>query len=285
VTEKPLAFLSLIRVLETAIGHKTKYALLDPFPCTTLQDGRPDLISIQNAGKIIAGHVGLNDLTFVISVTKQDPSIAGHIELRYGEPEVSVEISGDICIYKDAVLATLCHEISHKFLHVNGIRHGTVQVEQEFLTDVAAVYLGMGKIMLNGCECQSSYRHREGSKTTTTTHTRRTGYISRECFAFVYQLICTMRQIPPDQFLLGLSEPARQAMLDCEAQYQDWFMPDYHLPGVVEELCVGLRDQIEYGQTSLSRPDYTLRQAEKKLHELRASIRDSHKPLLEANEK
>jgi hypothetical protein len=99
--------------------------------------------------------VGLADLTFIIAVTLQDPSTAGHIELRYDSPDVFVEISRDTCGYKDAVLATLCHEICHEFLDSRGIRHGTVQVEQEFLTDVAAVYLGMAKIMLNGCECQS----------------------------------------------------------------------------------------------------------------------------------
>src|SRR5229473_3408433 len=134
MTEKPLAFLSLIKVLERAVGHKTKYAQLEPFACSTVSDGQPAIIPIQNAGKTIAQHAGLGDLTFIIAPVKTDPSTAGHIELRYGAPEVFVELSHDICEYKDAVLATLCHEIAHKFLHVNGIRHGTVQVEQEFLT-------------------------------------------------------------------------------------------------------------------------------------------------------
>ena len=141
--EKPLAFLSLIEVLEKAVGRNTSYALLEPFPCLTLRDGEPAIISIQNAGKIIAEHVGLSNLTFVVNVTLQDPSTAGHIELRDDSTAVFVEVSRDICGYRDAVLATLCHEICHKFLHARGIRHGTEQVEEEFLTDVAAVYLGM----------------------------------------------------------------------------------------------------------------------------------------------
>lgn len=248
-----------------------------------MQDGHPAFIPIQNAGKTIARHVGLGGLTFIISVTAQSPSTAGHIELRYGEQDVFVEISRDICAYKDAVLATLCHEVSHKFLHENRIRHGTTQVEQEFLTDVTAVYLGMGKIMLNGCECQSFSTKTEGGKTITTTHTLRTGYISRECFAFVYRLICEMRQIPSSQFLAGLSEPARQAVSACEQRYRHWFMPQYHLPGGIEDLCTSLRGEIEDSQISLAQRDYISRRVEERVRELSSCIRDSHKSLLEAS--
>jgi hypothetical protein len=68
--------------------------------------------------------VGLGDLTFIIAVTSQGPTTAGHIELTYRKPEVYVEISQDICGYKDSVLATLSHEIAHKFLHRHGIYKG-----------------------------------------------------------------------------------------------------------------------------------------------------------------
>jgi hypothetical protein len=77
VTEKPLAFLSLIKTLESTVGHKTTYAQLDPFPCITSEHGEPALIPIQHAGKIIARHAGLGNLTFIISPTTLDPSTAG----------------------------------------------------------------------------------------------------------------------------------------------------------------------------------------------------------------
>ncbi len=121
--EKPLAFLSLVKVLETAVGNQTGYNLLDPFPCVTLEGGKPASLAIQRAAKIIAEHVGLNGLTFIVAVTTHQPDTGGHIELRYDSSEVFVEISHDICSFKDAVLATLCHEISHKFLHAHRIKH------------------------------------------------------------------------------------------------------------------------------------------------------------------
>jgi hypothetical protein len=58
---------------------------------------------------------------------------------------VFLEVATDICGYKDPVLATLCHELCHKYLHVHWNRHGFDQIEQEYLTDVTAVYLGLGK--------------------------------------------------------------------------------------------------------------------------------------------
>ncbi len=277
--------MSLIEVLEKAVGRNTGYAILEPFPCTTADDGEPAVVSIQNAGKIIAEHTGLADLTFVIAVTSQGPSTSGHIELRYDSPDVFVEISQDICGYKDAVLATLCHEISHKFLHAHGIRHGTVQVEQEFLTDVAAVYLGMGKIMLNGCECQSVRTGTTGGKQTTTTHTLRVGYISRECFAFVYRLVCQMRQIPSEHFLAGLSPAALQAVALCEQAYGQWFTPEYHTPDGIAELVNTLRQQVVDTQACAATRGQTLRNALRKVEVLDSHVRDSHQLLFEAEAK
>jgi hypothetical protein len=285
VTEKPLAFLSLIKTLESAVGHKTSYALLDPFPCITSENSKPALIPIQHAGKTIARHAGMDNLTFIISPTTLDPSTAGHIELRYGDPDVFVEISRSICMFKDAVLATLCHEVSHKFLHTNGIRHGNMQIEQEFLTDVATVYLGMGKIMLNGCECQRSEIRTEGRKTITTTHTLRTGYISRECFAFVYRLVCAMRRIPATQFLAGLSEEAKNSIAVCEQEYGNWFKAEYHSQEEVARLCKSLQNEVEECQTQSASCEYTLRRAGEAIHAMHSSIRESHKPLVEADQK
>jgi hypothetical protein len=280
--EKPLAFLSLIEVLETAVGRTTSYSLLEPFPCITFNDYQPAIASIQNAGKIIADHVGLTNLTFVIAVTSQDPSTAGHIELRYDSSNVFVEISQDICGYKDAVLATLCHEICHKFLHARGIRHGAVQVEQEFLTDVAAVYLGMGKIMLNGCECQSSRTETLNGRKTTTTHTLRVGYISRECFAFVYRLVCQMRQIPSEHFLAGLSPAAAEAVGACEWKYGQWLKPEYHTPDGIAAPALSLRGQIVDRQTCAAKCDQTRRELGQKIELLSSRVRDSHKLLFDA---
>jgi hypothetical protein len=284
MTEKPLAFLALVKMLEEAVGQRTSCALLDPFPCKTLETGRPAIVTIQNAGRIISQHIGLTDYVFVVSVTAQKPDTAGHIELDHGGREVFVEISPEICQHKDAVLATLSHELSHKFLHLHGIRNGIVHIEQEFLTDVTAVYLGLGKIMLNGCECQSVQEWNEGGGKRTRSHTLQTGYISRECFAFVYRLICEMRGISSETFLSGLSAPAREEVLSCERNYADWFKPELRSSEGIATLLESLDSLLSNCQDKAASHHRAIRRIEGSLGVARAGINDAHRPIAEGKQ-
>jgi hypothetical protein len=280
--EKPLAFLSLVKLLEEAVGEEAKYTFLDPFPCRSIEAGRPQIIAIQNAGKIISQHLGMADHVFVISVVAQKENTAGHNELDHSGREVFVEISPEICKYNDAVLATLSHELSHKFLHLHGIRNGALPIEQEFLTDVTAVYLGLGKIMVNGCECRSTRELATNGRTTTETHTLRTGYISRECFAFVYRLICAMRGIPSKAFLGGLSTEGREAVLKCEREYADWFQSEFRSREGVAALVDSLEDAVSNWQNNAASRHLAVRRLEGGLGAARKCINDSHQPILEA---
>lgn len=282
MTEKPLAFLSLVKLLESTVGHATGYSMLDPFPCVTLEAGEPAIIPIQKAGKTIAQHMGLGDLTFVISITTHDKNTAGHIELNRDGSDVFVELAPDICGYKDAVLATLCHELSHKYLHVHGIKHGIDKIEQEFLTDVTAVYVGLGKIMLNGCECQSSRSRMEGGRKVTTTHTLKTGYISRECFAFVYRLVCAMRDIAREEFMKGLTTPARDAISNCERDYPNWFNPEFRNSDEMGRISEHLREMVMACQERAAEHNQLVRRFEESIKAIFITLRESHKPLKEA---
>ena len=283
VSERPTSFLPIVEILETRAGDGARN-LLEPFACAPLKAGQPDILNIQDAGKVIAKHIGLSDLTFIIAVTTQAPSVAGHIELRYGSSQVFIEISRDVCEYKDAVLSTLSHELSHKFLHANSIRFGSTQLEQELLTDVTAVYLGMGKIMLNGCECRSSEAVERAGTRTKTTHTLRTGYLSRDSFAFVYRLICAMRQTPAEEILSGLSQAARQAVTACERKYEDFFNSEYHTFAGSTAVTENLQRSILDCQEQLAQQEKTARRAGEKLAILRAAIGESHRPLREATD-
>jgi hypothetical protein len=46
VTEDPQAFVSLIKGLEIAVGNKSAYPILEPFPCQAFRNGQLDLIAI-----------------------------------------------------------------------------------------------------------------------------------------------------------------------------------------------------------------------------------------------
>ena len=53
--------------LEKRIGAKTKYQILEPFSI-----GVVDIVTIQNAAKVVANFIGLNELSFIVLITKQD---------------------------------------------------------------------------------------------------------------------------------------------------------------------------------------------------------------------
>ena len=221
---------------------------------------------------------------FVIAVTAQEPNTAAHIELDRSGRDVFVELSPAICEYKDAVLATLCHELSHKFLYQRGIRNGTVAIEQELLTDVTAVYLGLGTIMLNGCECKSSQQRTQSGRTSTETHTLKTGYISRDCFAFVYRLVCAMRGIPRETFLSSLSAAAREAVQSAESKYADWFNPDLRNSDGAAMMSDALQKLVEACQDDSAGRHHILRRSDERLRAIKTSINQSHMPLVKAQQ-
>jgi len=80
-----------VTLLEKSLGTKIQYQILDPFPLYS-----KDIVGIQNAGKIIAEFIGLSDYIFVISINKLEKNTGGHIELKYGNKQVFIEISEEI---------------------------------------------------------------------------------------------------------------------------------------------------------------------------------------------
>ena len=139
-----------VAFLEKSLGIKTQYQILDPFPLYS-----KDIIGIQNVGKIIANFIGLSDYAFVISINKLEKNTGGRIGLEYGKKQVFIEISEEILKFKDAILA---HEITHGYLYINNISFSN-KYENEILTDIAAIFFGFGKLMLNGSENEDTWKN------------------------------------------------------------------------------------------------------------------------------
>ena len=136
--------------LKEKLGQKVSYKALEPF-----YFDYKDIISIQKCAKFIASFVGLEGFIFIVVVVNQKKGIGGHIELNYGSKDVFIEISEEIMESREAVLAVLAHEITHQYLYYNKVTIGSssfLVYENEILIDIATVFLGMGKIMLNGCK-------------------------------------------------------------------------------------------------------------------------------------
>ena len=230
-------YLSKIILLEKQIGAKVGYKSLEPFWVPGTQLG--DILKLQGVAKEIADFVGLGGLTFVVSITKQKANVAGHVELNYSGNNVFVEVSEDMREFEDAIVATLAHEITHKYMQINGITAGTGlahDYENEVLTDITGVFLGLGKLMLNGAEEEKTHQEKKFDGTHYVTETRRCGYLSRQQLAFVYRLVCAMRGISKQDMLSNLSPAAKDAVLYCHREYHGYFDPKFQTDNFRDEV-------------------------------------------------
>ena len=257
-----------LRLLEESVGDKRKRQPLEPFHLDPT-----DATSVEDAARHIGEFIGLPGYRFVISFYSLHEHTAGTIELR---DDVKVRAGGielrasfgDVCFIRlaktirqsaNAVHATLAHEITHKYLQVNRVpsnsdlRHGFVD---EILTDIASVWLGLGKLVLNGCESDSVHTDWSGTRTAMT-H-QHVGYLTRIQFALVYLLVSANSGLSEQTYENGLGADALTALRLVRRQLHegsDWpdrFMGDLRPRAVGEERLKPLNEAT--ASTGTSRP-------------------------------
>jgi len=181
-----------------------------------------DIIGIQNAGKIIAGFIGLSDYIFVIRINKLEKDIGGHIKIEHGKKEILIEISEEILKFNDTILTILAHEITHEYLYINNVSFSN-EYENEILTDIAAIFLGFGKLMLNGMENENIWKNYYFGGSTTIKDKLGVGYLDRSKMAFIYLLVCNMRNISEKKYMLNLSKKSIQLLEESKKDYRYLF--------------------------------------------------------------
>jgi len=246
-------YIEKLVLLEKRVGAKTSYEIFEPVAFVA-----SDIVQIQNIATMIANFIGLNGLTFVISRVKQKDTVGGNIELTEKSEGVFVEISDDIAQSQDSILAVLAHEITHKYLSVNNITVGVgpfYTYENEILTDITSVFLGLGKLMLNGCDITSQEQHQVASGTQTITHRVKCGYLDQEQLAFVYRLVCAMRGISEKEMLSNLSTTALTCISMHNIQQDDFFNTQFN--------------NREYGTKQLNTIFDDIRRKQNRLEEIR----------------
>lgn len=199
-----------ITYLESKLGKKVSYEILEPFSVDA-----NCILDIQSAGRRIANFLGLTGYTFIIGKFGLKRNEGGNIELEHHCKDVFIEISDIVAEHEEAVLATLAHEITHKYMHLHKISCGNSQMQQnenEILTDITAVYLGLGKLMINGCKTEKTVRTHNRINKISKTLKLEVGYLKMDELGFVYRLICSMRDISKREMLLNISKEGKAAI-------------------------------------------------------------------------
>tara|TARA_Y100000589_G_scaffold285141_1_gene284454 strand:+ start:629 stop:1297 length:669 start_codon:yes stop_codon:yes gene_type:complete len=191
--------------LEKVCGKYCHHKIFDP---KTLPENIPDEVGIQNITKVMAEFIGMNEFIFIVSFTKLG-SAAGQISLSVNrDKNVFIEIQRDKIKCAKQFFAILAHELAHQYLHIRYIDEPN-ELENERLTDVCAVYVGFGKLLLNGYLTNERETSAEGEIVTT----YKGGYLTFAELAFVYREVCKMRKIAVSEYSSGLSIEAREEVL------------------------------------------------------------------------
>lgn len=234
-------------LLESRLSLPLGRSLMEPF------DWRSDVgdvfADLQLLARNIATFVGSTDMTFAVAIAKQRRDIAGHIEMLRNRGEVFVEVDTDLLRHPASVPAVICHEVMHKVLYEAGIWLDDAS-ENEKLTDIACVYAGLGKVMLNGCV--SSDRDSEGRERGFSV-----GYVSRDGLAFGHAVVCKMRNIASEQADLYLTTEAVEAVRYWRAQ----LTPLSEVLGGETQLQSNLEEIIDNTQSTLCEKERDLRLA------------------------
>jgi hypothetical protein len=98
--------------------------------------------------------------------------------------------------------ALLAHEVTHHYLHRASFR-STDRDENERLTDLAAVFLGFGKLMLNGADVRYDAKKKAPIKKPV-----KLGYLTMADLACAYDKVCCLNGVSTTEWTTHLSAEA-----------------------------------------------------------------------------
>ncbi|MEW5911336.1 MAG: hypothetical protein AB1814_02185 [Thermodesulfobacteriota bacterium] len=149
----------------------------DPTPRFYMSLRRQTNIALNEALMQLGGHIHVPILP---SILYSEIDEGGQIIFdKY--KQCSILISSEISDKPELVAAIMAHELAHYYLMIKGIGLSSLS-DNEQLTDVATVFLGLGKLTLNG------FRDTKGLRSLV-------GYLSSEEVGILICRICTFRNI------------------------------------------------------------------------------------------
>ncbi len=176
------------------------------------QDG---IMRLEQIAQAMMMHVGLYGYEPVIKYDHLDTNTGGFIKLNNNsDNKVYITISDDLPTHFEIKYAILAHEICHKLLYTHNCYFPDMGDYNESLTDISTIYVGFGKLTLNGCIVISHQWNRVFDLTTSNPSlqqsriTYNTGYLSLEQYAMAYRLVCHVNHIPKEDYEAGLDQEA-----------------------------------------------------------------------------
>lgn len=189
-------------ILLEELGREVAQEFLDPKSLNFKNTS--DNHAIDSIANKIADFLGLPNKIHV-NIDDLSTGIAGSIRPT-SDYNVTINLSKRSLKMRDAVLGILAHELTHQYLFSRGIdlSHKSI-LDNELLTDIAAIYLGLGNLILNGHRNEK----KEYNNKQEITHKMEIGYVKTHYLGFVYKIICNMRNIPETVYNKQLSSQSK----------------------------------------------------------------------------
>ncbi|MCZ2108680.1 MAG: hypothetical protein LC118_03805 [Dehalococcoidia bacterium] len=197
-----------------------------------------DIVDVNRGAGQMMRFMGIDTVTPLISFARQADGVAGHVEFGHGVPGIA-PIELDPSLRSDArkTWRVIAHELAHVYLRTHCIDIDTGNQDwdgrhREYLTETAAIFAGLGKVMLNAGPLRGTY-------------------LGLWDLAFIYSSVCTMRGISSADSETGIVDSQALGQLRQIRTDYRWLLsaspgslPQHGDRAEVDRLVTRLRQQL-----------------------------------------
>lgn len=240
-------FIHKLIMLEERLGSKVYHRFLEPQSLKL--ENTYDNDELDRVANEIARFLRLRQRIHV-NIDNLPHKVGGNIALT-SDYDITINVEYSLLKIADSVLAVLAHELTHLYLFNHTIDLSKKSVlDNELLTDIAAIYLGLGKLILNGHRTEKKYEV-DNKEYTYKLHV---GYVKTHYLGFVYKTICDMRNIPENVYNENLSPQGKiyitQAMTHNE--FSNYLNKNFYDENIIKKTLANIKEIIHSIQIILS---------------------------------
>jgi len=194
--------LELLTTLEKAAGVRAHYRILDSPPLVSL-----DLSSIHTVARVLSDWIGLRNAIFNITLVADDqpPRL---VRIDPDQEEFAMELPAGALATTDCALAIIARQVARAYLITSNIAGSSIDPARTggSLADVTAIFLGMGKLLLNA-PAAGQVSLRPGKRIPDEAQPLSATYL-----AFTHRVVCSMRGLDWSRHAGGISQEGIAAL-------------------------------------------------------------------------
>lgn len=268
--------LDQLTTLEKAAGVRAHYRILDSPPLVSL-----DPSSINTVARVLSDWIGLRNAIFDINIVEGDkpPRL---VRINPDQEEFAMELPASVLTSTDCALSVISRQVARAYLMTSNIAGGSVDPNRSAgsMADVAAVFLGMGKLLLNAPATGNPDTHAKASLSPENRP------LSAEYLAFTHRIVCSMRGLDWNQHTNGLAQSGIALLRQWDGYRDTVFSQALRNVLTASASHRPLMDAVEDNHLALARFDQMQRAFEAVvLHPLHSEVKEYHQTCREGMER